>query len=83
MEWRMSIRMHYETLYLFSLNFKLEHTFLAISTVKIEKNMGFLGILQMGLHLSSYGQFWKKILCNYMPVLHYNMKKIVSELMSP
>lgn len=46
----------YEKLPLFSLNLKGEHTFPAISTVKIEKNMGFLGILQMVFHLKSDGQ---------------------------
>lgn len=46
----------YEKLPLFSLNLKREHTFPTISTVKIEKNMGFLGILQMVFHLKSDGQ---------------------------
>ena len=40
-----------------SLNVRGEHTFPAISTVKIEKNMHFLGILQMLLHLNGHGQF--------------------------
>lgn len=46
----------YEKLPLFSLNLKWEHTFPAISTVKIEKNMDSLGILQMAFHLNSDGQ---------------------------